>query len=202
MSNSNNDELQTVLDSLDSSKNVDIATSKYIDELYRQLLEFKEKHGISLSNITRLCLYLMSYIETRKELKGKQKKELIMAVFQKYADMDEGHIYSPIVDMLPDMIDVIVSVNNKEIKLDTSPKSLFKSCFGVCHKHMLEEESPSKNQSKPVKSEPVKTEPVKTEPVKSEPDTNQTENSSSAVNDTNTPTPTSSTTSQPDPVST
>ena len=110
--------------------NADI-TVKMIDKLYIELKKIlrSEKDGeiatITPENIITIALNLMQVVETYQELKGVEKKQLIINTLKKFIDDEmKGKdpeyrllILSIVNTTLPIAIDAFISIDTKQIQI-------------------------------------------------------------------------------------
>ena len=110
--------------------NADI-TVKMIDKLYIELKKIlrSEKDGeiatITPENIITIALNLMQVVETYRELKGVEKKQLIINTLKKFIDDEmKGKdpeyrllILSIVNTTLPIAIDAFISIDTKQIQI-------------------------------------------------------------------------------------
>lgn len=109
---------------------VDI-TVKIVDKLYIELKKIlrSEKDGeiatITPENIITIALNLMQVVETYRELKGVEKKQLIINTLKKFIDDEmKGKdpeyrllILSIVNTTLPIAIDAFISIDTKQIQI-------------------------------------------------------------------------------------
>ncbi len=103
----------------------------YNAELYAQFKELISKEGLTPLNISRICVSLMQATERHTELKGHEKKELILNVVKRYADEDSGNFSSVFIDMLPDLIDTFVAVDKHRLVI--ANKEAKGCCIDICN---------------------------------------------------------------------
>lgn len=114
-------------------------TINYIDSinrLYNKLEEILGENKLSCDNLISVVVLLMQYVETYKELKGEEKRNIIIRVLKRFiADKignEEGayDINLLIKTTLPDIIDSLVAVDKKQlvIKTQKNVKNLFSCC--------------------------------------------------------------------------
>jgi replicative superfamily II helicase len=99
------------------------------ENLQKILNEF-ENTELSLLNIMDTLLKLMKKVETISNLKGEEKKRLVLEAIEfllKKSKLDETFL-----KVLPDLIDSIISVEKGEIKIKESISKNFLCCFKGC----------------------------------------------------------------------
>ena len=92
---------------------------------------------ITPSNITIYIVYLMKFMETYSEVSNIDKKKFLIFILKKFvefniSDKEEIKIFNSFIDnILPNMIDTMISVDNKEIiiKNKNYNNNLFKKIF-------------------------------------------------------------------------
>lgn len=100
------------------------------EELYQKLKDLIANKGNFALNLADICIGLMQSCEGYTEVPGPEKKALIVAVVQKYADEDSGNVASVFIDMLPGLIDAFVAVDKHRLVIITKePKSC---CLDIC----------------------------------------------------------------------
>lgn len=112
-----------------------IPTIGISDKLYNSLSSLVGDEKITTDNIVSIATNLMQIVDTYPELKGVEKKSMIMHVLKRFVrDRLDGDVENTVIMfidlLLPSVIDTIVSVDKKEIVVKIH-KSL-KSCFSCC----------------------------------------------------------------------
>lgn len=120
-----------------SSKDI---TIEMIDKLYKELKKIiiyeEETPQITSENIIIIALNLMQIVETYQELKGIEKKQLIINTLKKFVNdeiKDEKPEYKKllltIIDTtLPAAIDAFISIDTKQLQIKMKAY-LTKCCF-------------------------------------------------------------------------
>jgi len=105
-----------------------VGLDKYVDILYSNLAEILNSDVLTPLNITMALLSTMQIIERFPKLKGKEKKEIVLHAIRKYVN---HHPSSNSVDLnlIPSMIDTMVSLDKGEITIKINTESCLK-CFG------------------------------------------------------------------------
>jgi hypothetical protein len=112
--------------------------SPIIIKLYKKIENIINKEDkLTTINIIQVTTYLMQIIETYPKLKGSERKEIILKVLIKYAKMnlseEDYEEIKPFIDItIPIIIDTIISVDSKEIVIQT--KKCLTSCFPCINK--------------------------------------------------------------------
>ena len=107
--------------------------TKIIDSLNSSFIDF------SLNKISILIPKLIIIAEKYKTLRGVEKKELVIEllknIINKYDNVSENSILEPIIlQLVPSMIDTLISVDKKQIKLKKNPLI---NCFKCLRKMKL-----------------------------------------------------------------
>lgn len=107
--------------------------TKIIDSLNSSFTDF------SLDKISILIPKLIIIAEKYKTLRGVEKKELVIELLKnivsKYDNVNENSILEPIIlQLVPSMIDTLISVDKKQIKLK---KTHLINCFKCLRKMKL-----------------------------------------------------------------
>ena len=109
-------------------------------KLYRQMCSIAEEEGgLTLYNIARITIQVMKLAQQFSNLKGAQKKDLVVYVIAKYvqekvSDEQLARDLSLFIEMtLPSVIDSFIELNNGEtkIKVKNCLIKFFKKC-GCC----------------------------------------------------------------------
>lgn len=84
--------------------------------------------NFSIGSIPKVLPQLMQHVENYKNLSGGQKRELIIKMIKHIIDITDGPgddaIWDPILkEMIPGLIDTLLEVNDRKIKLRKKPKS-------------------------------------------------------------------------------
>lgn len=107
-----------------------------IKPIYDQIGIFLDGNKLSTYNIIDLSINLMKFIETFPELSGIEKKNIVLHVLNKFSNdyLNDGHNKTNIINfieyILPSLIDSIISIDNKEIIINTNKG--FKKLFSCC----------------------------------------------------------------------
>ena len=106
--------------------------SDFVDNLYESLSIIIGSEKITTVNIALVATNLMQIVEKYPKISGSQKKALVIHVLKKFViDQVDGEAETALIlfidTFLPSIIDVIVSVDKKEVYVKI--KKGFKSCF-------------------------------------------------------------------------
>lgn len=120
--------------------NVQLPASELIDKLYKNLSDILEGEKINTTNVVLIATNLIQIVERYPELKGVQKKLLLIHVLKRFVkdnlDGEEETAVLTFIDLfLPSVIDTIISVDKKEIAIKM--KKSFKICFPCCFKKIM-----------------------------------------------------------------
>jgi hypothetical protein len=94
-----------------------------ITRLYTQLKDIVGDATVDRENIVGIALALMQLVEEYPDIKGPQKKDLVLHVLKLFIkdtipDQSEAELVTSVVELtLPTVIDTIVSVDKKELKI-------------------------------------------------------------------------------------
>ena len=108
--------------------------TKIIDFLLKKLSDIiASKGNINMSNIIEIATKLMQLVETYPKLKGDQKKTLVIECVKQFVKsnfpVDNEEATLNFIDLfLPSVIDIIISIDNSDIKIGV------KKCFISCCK--------------------------------------------------------------------
>jgi hypothetical protein len=94
----------------------------------------------SISSIPKVLPKLIQHVENYKNLTGSQKREIIIKMIKHIIDITDGPgndaIWDPILkELVPGLIDTLLEVNDKKLKLRKKPKSWLRV---LCCKPKLE----------------------------------------------------------------
>jgi len=115
--------------------------SLIIIKLYKKIENIIRKEDkLTTINIIQVTTYLMQIIEKYPKLKGSERKEIILEVLIKYAKTnlseEDYEEIKPFIDItMPIIIDTIISVDSKEIVIQT--KKCLISCFTCINKNNI-----------------------------------------------------------------
>lgn len=106
--------------------------SDLVNKLYNNVSVLIEGKKIDTTNVVLIATNLIQIVEKYPELKGEQKKALLIDVLKRFVkdnleDEEETVVLTFIDLFLPSVIDTIIAVDKKEIVLKM--KKGFKSCF-------------------------------------------------------------------------
>jgi hypothetical protein len=97
----------------------------YVERLRKILGDFLGDGDLTPANTAEACLILMKAVEEYRELKGPQKKELVLRVLRRHASGVEKKLDLP-TDLLSTMIDILIRVDKKKVIINA------KKCLGFC----------------------------------------------------------------------
>ena len=109
-------------------------------EAIRELYNSIYSKTIDVSNISSYIVLLMKIIDGYKNVENTEKKTLIVFVLRKYVELnvlnhdDSSILLSFINNILPNLIDTLISIDNKEVIIkcnnNKSCCARFRQCFG------------------------------------------------------------------------
>ena len=110
-------------------------SKELVDKLYNKLSQITEGKEINTGNIMIIATNLMQVVEKYDELKGYEKKNLIIYVLKKFVkdaleDDVEDIVLTFIDTMLPSVIDTIISIDKKDLAIKL--KKSLKDCLVCC----------------------------------------------------------------------
>ena len=85
----------------------------------------------SVSNLMSVLPKLIKHVENYKNLRGSQKRELVIKMIRHIIDITDGpgndEVWDPILKQLvPQLIDTLIQINDGKLKLRKKPSSFFK----------------------------------------------------------------------------
>lgn len=95
-------------------------------EKFDELFKFADNlliGEIDSSNIFNITINLMQFVEKYPQMKGIDKKNLVMSTIKKI--INKYNLQETIFQILPIYIDNIIDVDNRNIKIDTKKKLFF-----------------------------------------------------------------------------
>lgn len=116
-----------------------MADNKNIQELYANMLYDNLKDSVQSVkltplNITAIIVSAMQLVEKIPNLSGKDKKNLVLHVLQRYNnDFPSDNPIS--MNMLPSFIDMAVSLDRKEVTIKIDKQGCLNCCFALLSKH-------------------------------------------------------------------
>lgn len=99
--------------------------SEKVLKLYDELEKVVKEEGFTSSNIISIVIYLMQIVEGYNDLSGKEKKELVIEVLNKFIDenvddeKEENELKFLVRITVPPLIDSIISLDKRELKIKT-----------------------------------------------------------------------------------
>jgi hypothetical protein len=96
---------------------------KAVTRLYTELKNIVGDRTVDRENVVGIALALMQLVENYREVKGPQKKELVLHVLKLFiedtiSNQSEAKLVTGVIELtLPTVIDTIVSVDKKELKI-------------------------------------------------------------------------------------
>ncbi len=91
---------------------------------------FDFSHGLKLQDLSKIVAECMSIVGKAKSLESHEKKELVLKVIQKMMEGMEGEQYINMI--LPSLIDIMISIENGEIKLNENVKNTVMFGINLC----------------------------------------------------------------------
>lgn len=108
-------------------------------EAIRILFNSISSKKINSENIISQSIYLMKIVDTFKNISGVDKKKLVILILNKVIDLnivsnieEKEMLHSFINNILPNVIDMMISIDKKEISIKL--KEIKKCCFNFCFK--------------------------------------------------------------------
>lgn len=108
--------------------------SQIRDKLSNNIIDILNDKNITVSNVSSILIENMKIVEQYRSLTGQDKKKLIIEGFYDYIDnniiTENEAIKSKIIikNLIPNLIDIIIKIDKKEIKIQNKyKKKLF--CF-------------------------------------------------------------------------
>lgn len=110
--------------------------------VYDEIDRMISKETINSGNIVNILIYTMQTVELLKNIKGNQKKDLVMKIINKIIDknvldeLEQKNLKFLAEMTLPSLIDTFISIDKK--KLIIKSKKMFKNVFKCCLKNEIE----------------------------------------------------------------
>ena len=122
-------------------------SKEYIDIVYDSLCDMLEDGKVNLLDTAQVVLGLMQLVEEYDDLHGKDKKDLILYVLNKY---NESHPDSDnfITSSLEGFINVMIGIDRGELVIQIQPEKCLDACFGCM---MSSTQKKRKDQAKKLK---------------------------------------------------
>ena len=103
-----------------------------IEKLYASLSIIMKNNKLNTTNILVITTNLMQIVEKYPKISGSQKKTLVVDVLKMFVGKNTDGENKEIIllyinTFLPSVIDTLISVDKKEMKIKT--RKLFKKCF-------------------------------------------------------------------------
>lgn len=98
-------------------KNNMMLSSEIVSDLHSIVEKLTQEDGITTTNILFISADLMEHLATYKDLSGRQKKQLIINILEKFIrDSDMENVYKDILcevveNLVPGAIDIIIDVS-------------------------------------------------------------------------------------------
>jgi hypothetical protein len=102
----------------------------YFDRLVEDVENLVGDNGLTPLNLLSVCVNLMQTVENLPDLKGSQKKDLVVKVLEKCISGQEGD--SVMLAMLPSFIDTTISVDRHEVEISLDTEDVMSCCLGIC----------------------------------------------------------------------
>tara|TARA_B110000211_G_C13954031_1_gene497495 strand:+ start:310 stop:681 length:372 start_codon:yes stop_codon:yes gene_type:complete len=113
------------------------ANSIVINKLYDEIIQIMDGKKINLNNGITFGVNLMQLVEKYKTFTGSEKKKIVIDVINKIIkeQVEDKNTERDLItfanNVLPTTIDVIISIDKKNIIINT--KKLFKKLFSCCN---------------------------------------------------------------------
>jgi hypothetical protein len=114
---------------------LNIANQIFVEKLYHSLKVIVGDKNMDTNNIISITTNLMQIIEKYPDLKGEEKKFILIHVIKKFVkdnvdNENQKNVLTFIDLFLPSFIDTVISVDKKEIIIKV--KKGIKDCFTCC----------------------------------------------------------------------
>jgi len=103
---------------------------EYVDRLYEDLVRIIGDEPLTMLNLASVLVNLMQIVERMHDLHGKEKKNLIIRVVDKYMDAHPSDGMSILI--VAPMIDTMVSIDRGEMAIKIKPINCLLACLGIC----------------------------------------------------------------------
>lgn len=109
-------------------------SKQIVDEIYEKFTDIVGFKTITTANIIYLSVNLMQLVERYPDIKGKEKKAIVLDILKKYiSDYEENEeteksLLLFIDTVLPSTIDTMVSLDRSELVIKLPINSLFACC--------------------------------------------------------------------------
>jgi len=111
---------------------------KILEDVTEELHNIIKDDGLTVSSISSVLIKLMMFVERYKNLKGKDKKMLVLYVLKRIINESGDSDLISFVDLLlPTLIDNMISLDKGKLKINKSTviKALEKVCIVCLAKH-------------------------------------------------------------------
>lgn len=109
-----------------------VLVSQNIDKAVELLNKLFVDGDLSIGSIMDLCMSVMQLVETFPGLTSEQKKHTVLQAMTRFLEGKGGAL--AFLAILPDFIDRIITVNNKEWSVDVTPDKVMTCCSGMWSK--------------------------------------------------------------------
>ena len=116
----------------------------YSDRVLSELETMVNNQAVTPTNVLMFSLSLMQVVEGFPDLKGKQKKELVLNVFDRYLEKYKGD--KTLLQLLPSFIDTSIGLDRGEVTIKISSEDI-SSCCGSLSKIFVKNKIEKKNQA-------------------------------------------------------
>jgi len=101
---------------------------KCTNDLYKDLENILGDGSLTPINFATTCISLMQNVESFTNLRGLEKKDVILRVFEKYIAEEQPD--DIVLNIIPSFIDAMISVDRGEISIKIKPEKCLAACFG------------------------------------------------------------------------
>ena len=111
-----------------------VQIEKNVEKLISEITTLVGGEQISLVNILSICINLMQIVEKYPNLKGPQKKDLVIKALGIYISKNEGDI--SVLSLIPSFIDTAINLEKGRLEISISPEQVVGCCklFSFCSK--------------------------------------------------------------------
>ena len=111
------------------SDNKDL-TEQYAKMTMEELEKLVGDQEITPINVFIFSVALQQFVERFKDLKGIQKRDLIMKIFEEYLDRKGGDTYGAL-SFLPSFINSSISIDKGEVNIKIQPEEVMSCCASL-----------------------------------------------------------------------
>lgn len=103
-----------------------------IQGIIAQIDDIVKDQAVDAVNVLVIALNAMQLVESLPNLKGQQKKDIVLQVMRAVLERHGGH--NELMGLIPSFIDTTISVDRGDVVIKIKPQEVVSCCLGLFQK--------------------------------------------------------------------